>query len=242
MPDGGQQTNEVYVPMNVLAAAPEMSRVERSETLTEAAYGKLSMAIMEGVFLPGNKLTTRDIAFTLGVSPTPAREALLRLVADAVVEMPNARTMKIPHLMPARLEEITRIRICLEGMAAELAGPSLTKQDLGELEMLQLRINEAYDQRDYREILANNRSFHFLIYNKAQAPILLSMIRNCWLLIGPSLNLLYPQFMAGRTGIRNHQEAMEAIRNADAQRLRAAIQQDISDGSTVLRKAIASSL
>ncbi|MER8880739.1 GntR family transcriptional regulator [Mesorhizobium sp. M0684] len=226
---------------NALSTQPEMSRLERGETLTEAAYGKLSTAIMEGVFLPGDKLTTRDIASTLGVSPTPAREALLRLVGEAVLEMPNARMLMIPRLTLERLEEITRIRISLEGLAAELAAPALSKQDLGELEMTQLRINAAYDRRDYREILSNNRSFHFLIYNRAGAQVLISMIRNCWLLIGPSLNLLYPQFMTGRTGIRNHQEAMEAIRTGDAARLRSAIEQDIRDGSAVLRKLVASS-
>jgi DNA-binding GntR family transcriptional regulator len=215
--------------------------IHRAETLTESVYNRLCAAIMEGLFLPGAKISTREIAADLGVSPTPAREALLRLVGASVLEMPNARTVVVPTLTAVRYDEIVQIRVRLEGLAAEAALQNLAAADIEQLELFQLGISAGYGARDYRQILTNNRAFHFHIYTKSHMPVLISMIENCWLLMGPSLNLLYPSFLQGGSGPKNHQRALVAIRRRDAHALRAAMEQDILDGAVYLRPALAAS-
>ncbi len=214
--------------------------IHRSETLTEAVFKRLSSAIMEGVFVPGAKISTREIAADLGVSPTPAREALLRLVGVSVLEMPNARTIKIPKLTVGRHEEIVRIRLQLEGLAAEIAAPMLTLDDVSKLEIFQLGLSAGYAAKNTRQILSNNRAFHFHIYERCEMPLLISMIENCWLLMGPSLNLLYPHFIQGGVGPRNHQNILAAIRNQNGAALKAAVEQDILDGVKYLRPVLQS--
>ena len=50
--------------------------------LGEAAYDALKDRISRGVYRPGDKLTVRSVAETLGVSSTPARDAINRLTAE----------------------------------------------------------------------------------------------------------------------------------------------------------------
>ncbi|MCZ1003442.1 GntR family transcriptional regulator [Streptomyces mirabilis] len=49
-------------------------------SLADQAYRRLRDAIRGGALRPGEKITERDLAARLGVSPTPIREALRQLV------------------------------------------------------------------------------------------------------------------------------------------------------------------
>ena len=111
-------------------AVHRLDLIERSETLTAQVAEKLRAALIGGVFAPGDKITIRAVAKSLGVSLTPAREALSILAAEGALEFGANRTLMVPPLSVDRLAEITRIRIALEGLAAEraarLSGGSIT--------------------------------------------------------------------------------------------------------------------
>jgi DNA-binding GntR family transcriptional regulator len=97
----------------------EVVAIDRVDTLTDRAYAQLREALMGGAFSPGQKITIRTIAAALGVSPTPARDALGRLVAERALESGPNRTVFVPRLTVPRLREIYRLRFALEVMAAE---------------------------------------------------------------------------------------------------------------------------
>ncbi|MGY4921882.1 GntR family transcriptional regulator [Streptomyces sp. 900105755] len=54
------------------------------------SHRKLRDAIHDGVLRPGEKITERDLAARLGVSPTPVREALRQLSRLAPVRSRSA--------------------------------------------------------------------------------------------------------------------------------------------------------
>jgi len=83
---------------------------------------------------------------------------------------------------------------------------------------------------NYPAALKANKAFHFLIYEGARTPRLLSMIESLWVRIGPSLNDLYPEFATSRVGLSNHLEAIAGLEADDKARVQAAIEKDISDG------------
>ncbi|MCG8436155.1 MAG: GntR family transcriptional regulator, partial [Gammaproteobacteria bacterium] len=60
-------------------AMAKLVPVQRGKTLGEYVYGQLKGALMSGTFQPGQKLSARSVADAVGVSFTPAREALSRL-------------------------------------------------------------------------------------------------------------------------------------------------------------------
>ena len=54
-------------------------------TLTERAGASIEAAIVRGQLQPGTKLRIAEIAAEFGISPTPMREALSRLVSRGLV-------------------------------------------------------------------------------------------------------------------------------------------------------------
>jgi DNA-binding GntR family transcriptional regulator len=204
-----------------------LALIERSETLTEQVAAKLRTALTGGLFAPGEKITIRAVAKALGVSPTPAREALAALAAEGVLESTAGRSLIVPPLNQERLNELTRVRVSLECLAAEVALERMTAEEVRSVIAANERLKRATDAADFKAAILANRQFHFAIYEAARMPTLLRMIEALWLRTGAYVNLIYPAFGLARKGIENHDRAARAIEERDAGALRAAIEYDI---------------
>ena len=82
---------------------------------------------------PGERLTEEGVAEFLGVSRTPAREALGLLVNEGVVNRRKAGGYLIPVPSLAKVEEIYEVRRQLEPLAARLAATRVTRTELDAL-------------------------------------------------------------------------------------------------------------
>jgi DNA-binding GntR family transcriptional regulator len=217
---------------------PRQETLARPETLSEAAYEQVGVSLMDGAYVPGDRVATRGLATDLGVSATPAREAMLRLVSEGALELRNARTIVVPTLTAARLKEIYCIRYALEPMAAEGAAPNITDDDLKKLERAQERMRAAYDQQDYPSVFRENREFHFRIYGAAGMPLVSTFIKAAWLRIGPTFRLLYPTLAVPADAIRVHEAAIAAAGARDGAKLAATIREDLERGERLLSRII----
>ncbi|MDP9633857.1 UNVERIFIED_ORG: DNA-binding GntR family transcriptional regulator [Ensifer adhaerens] len=216
----------------------ELANIDRAaENLGDAAYRQMKERIIRGVYRPGHKLTVRAVAQDLDVSTTPARDAINRLASEAALVYAGPKTVVVPVLDAKALQEITLIRLALEGLAAQQAAEHVVPQDVEALRSLQKQINSALDSGRYADALWHNKEFHFAIFRLAKLPHLVSMIETLWLRIGPSLHDLYPEFAKERFGVHNHEVAMEALEERDGASVRAAMENDIRDGYRRLRRA-----
>jgi len=204
--------------------------LDRQTSLGELAYASLKEAIVRGEFSAGQKLTVRAVAQALGVSTTPARDAIMRLIGEGALVNAGPKTVIVPPLTKVALDEVTSIRLVLEGLAARMATESMPKESIEALKGLQLQINTALDAGNYSAVLKANKAFHFTIYDAARMPRLTAMIESLWVRIGPSLNDLYPEFATSRVGVSNHMEAIAGLETGDHARVQAAIEKDIRDG------------
>jgi DNA-binding GntR family transcriptional regulator len=213
-------------------AKPAMliSPIDRQGSLGERAYEAMKDRIIRGVFAPDTKLTVRSVAEALGVSTTPARDAINRLISEGALINAGPKTVVVPTLTLAALEETSVIRLALEGIAAEKATEKMTDAQIDGLERVQAIINQGLDEARYTDVLAANRDFHFSIYRAAGMPRLVAMIESMWLRVGPAFHALYPEFAQSRQGVANHQTAMRGLRDRDPAMVRAAIENDIRSG------------
>ena len=183
---------------------------------------------------------TRDESPRLGpVAATPAREAMLRLVGEGALEMLNARTVVVPQLTAASLQELYFVRYQLEPAVAAKAAALLTEEDIRKIERSQERMRDGYDARDYRIVFRENREFHFRIYAGAKIPIAMAFIRAAWLRMGPTFRLLYPPLSVPADAIRMHNAIIEAARKRDGDGLAEGIRQDLQRGQALLGRVIA---
>lgn len=91
--------------------------LEQAATLTEQAEASLEAAIVRGELGPGEKLRIAEIAERLGVSATPMREALSRLVSRGLVIAVGQRGFRVAPVSAEDLADITRTRVALESVA-----------------------------------------------------------------------------------------------------------------------------
>ena len=97
-------------------------------SLRSQVYDSLRDALTAGRFTPGQKLSFRFVAGTLGVSMTPVREAVRRLVAEGAFEMRPNRSVRVPLMTRDKILELRDIRLELEGLATEKAAARTTRE------------------------------------------------------------------------------------------------------------------
>ena len=133
----------------------------------EDVYVQLSAWIIEGTLQPGETLRDQDIAERLDVSRTPVREALRRLEDEGFVETALNRWTRVAPLDPVTAAELYPVIETLEVLALRLAFPHLDSQDYGELEGINLRLEEGLRAGDVRAAVLADSEFHAVWINRA---------------------------------------------------------------------------
>ena len=64
--------------------------------------------------LHSSPLTLRDLAKASGTSAMPVRDALMRLVAERAVVMPNARSFAMPLMSHDEFKQLCQFRILVD--------------------------------------------------------------------------------------------------------------------------------
>ena len=208
------------------------SRAPDDTSLRTQVYDSLRDALTAGRFAPGQKLSFRYIAGTLGVSLTPVREAVRRMVAEGAVEMHPNRSLRVPLMTRDKVLELRDIRLAVEGLAAEKAAALATRDEVAELRHIAGDLLAARSRGDSVVDRQKIREFHFSLYAIARQPTLLRVIEGLWLQTGPYLNLLYPDYIASPRGPERRFRIIKAVQAHDAPTARRELETDIGGALT----------
>jgi DNA-binding GntR family transcriptional regulator len=220
--------------------APDLSGLHAVEsgTLGQRVYGELRDFLMVGGVKPGEKITLRQLTSAFGTSLMPVREAVQRLAAEGALEVLPNRAIRVPIVTRSSVREILRVRLNLEGLAVEEAAARIQPQTIARLEEL----NEAFtremrNMEDSTRPFRMNKEFHFTIYGAAGMPVLLGIIENMWLRIGPFLH--FSLGVRGREATRkfapdSHKDMIRAMRNRDGALGRAALESDLAGAADLI--------
>jgi DNA-binding GntR family transcriptional regulator len=214
-----------------------MSKLEH-QTLNDRAYAALKKGLMSGQFKPGEILTIRQLAARYGISVTPVREALQRLVAERSLEMLHNRSIAVPILTLEKFVELRRVRCLLEGLAGEMAAPNFRPVDIARLERMIGEIDRDIAGNNVAGYVRRNEKLHFLIYERAGSPVTLRIIQDLWTQVGPFFNCLFEDSGYLREANDGHRRILAAIRGADAAAVREAIVWDIDEAAESLTRRL----
>jgi DNA-binding GntR family transcriptional regulator len=203
------------------------SRAPADTSLRSQVYDALRDGLTAGRFTPGQKLTFRAIAGSLGVSMTPVREAIRRLVAEGVFEMQPNRSVRVPLMTRDRVLELRDLRMVVEGLAAEKAAAVATRADIAGLRRIADELLAARRRGDFATDRAKIREFHFVLCAIARQPALQRVVEGLWLQTGPYLNLLYPDYVASPHGPERRLRLIKALQMHDAAMARHEMEADI---------------
>lgn len=204
-----------------------MTRIEH-QPLNDRAYQEILTGLTNGIFAPMQPLVIRTLAETYGISATPIREALQRLVAERLlVVLPN-RSIVVPQMTREKFAQLLPVRVALEGMATELAVPRLVPDDIARLRGILDRIAATARTFDARAYLQLNRDFHFRIYEKSGNEELLHVIRGLWLKVGPVFTGLFDSDHFRQHANDEHVHIVAALERGDAAAARNCMERDLT--------------
>jgi len=96
---------------------------------SDKVYESLRRDIVEWRLAPGTVLAEVEQSARLGVSRTPVREALARLVADGLAVQQRGRGAIVPEISDTHVEDLFVLRRALECESARLAARSAQRAD-----------------------------------------------------------------------------------------------------------------
>ncbi len=94
-----------------------LRRTESALSLTQQAYARIRGDILTCRLVPGERLNIALLAKQLAASPGAVREALSRLISEGLVETEPHRGFRVTPLSVADLNDLTTVRIEIEGLA-----------------------------------------------------------------------------------------------------------------------------
>ncbi len=192
----------------------------------------LRTAILSGELQPGERLTQEELAERFNVSPTPVREAIQQLVAEGVLNHSPYKGVRVAEVRIEDVHEVYSIRGVLEQLAVRLAVPNLRIADVKRLHVIQSEMQTQLTQEGRSAMLALNREFHMLIYERAEKPLLMQMIKTLWLKSPWDSMFVVPHRAA--MVLQEHQRVLDAIDCGDADRAGAAMFHHIESGLQAL--------
>lgn len=153
-----------------------LSHVVDAERLVDIVHGTLRRAIARHELKPGFHLSVPALAGHFGVSRSPVREAVQRLVSEGLaVEQPR-RGAYVNRYDLAELAPVYQVRMALDGLAANLAASLVTPALVGRLSAILEEDRQAIDDDDLERHIDADIKFHRVMFESAGNPVLAEML------------------------------------------------------------------
>jgi len=138
-------------------------RARRTENLSGQVYNQIKTLILGNEILPGQRLHHQELSERLGVSRTPVREALTRLVQEGYVSFLPNRGFTCKEIRLQEADELYQLREALEAFAVEKAIENLTDGAFAELAAKMNLYGKDVQKRFTRDRLVYDQDIHLEI-------------------------------------------------------------------------------
>jgi len=133
------------------------------ENLSARVYNQIKDLILCNEIMPGQKLHHQQLSERLGVSRTPIREALTRLVQEGYVSFLPNRGFTCKEIRMQEAEELYELREALEAFAVEKAIATLSEKALRQLRDRVTAYGRDVQNRFTRDRLVYDQDVHLQI-------------------------------------------------------------------------------
>jgi DNA-binding GntR family transcriptional regulator len=219
---------------------PSNFSIDKSRPVVPQVYDVISRAILSNALRPGQPLSEKDLAETLHVSRTPAREALIRLANAGLVDIFPRHGTFVSAVSVEEIFEAHTIREALELRIVQLAAQRATDQDKHELERNLAGQKAALAAGDLKKFHRLDEEFHALLSRIAG-------LTRAWRLINDvKLQLDRVRMIANEDGRQPHEAAADhaailaAVERNDQAKATKAMQKHLNGSLAAIKRIIRS--
>lgn len=143
-------------------------------------FTELRKSILNGEYLPKERLVENTLAEKYNVSRTLIREALKQLQVLGLVDIIPNKGAIVAEVDQKEIVEIYIVRATLEGLAARLAAVNIDESGLKKLGNSINNMEKAIDIWDIEEFSASNIDFHGTINSYSENSFLTNIIHELY--------------------------------------------------------------
>jgi GntR family transcriptional regulator, rspAB operon transcriptional repressor len=200
--------------------------------INEKVYQLIKQHIISFVYPPGHNLNINELKETLGVSPTPIKDALFKLAGEGLVVIYPRKGTYVKNVNDDDIREIIQIRIILETAVIAGLAKCITNEQIEILEGFYRQASAvpvAGDNADdYRAFMESDSQFHqslFLFWgNRRLTEIYLNL--NAHMQIA-SYRLMRNTKRKNPWTDQEHDEIMRALKERDSAKAEAAMRRHL---------------
>lgn len=137
------------------------------QTKQEIVYQFIRTRIFNYEYTSGTQLTEESLCEQLGVSRTPVREAIRRLISEGLLEITPGIGLSVPPIRLDDMIEIYEVREGLERLAVKLFMEKCRPESIDRLVTCLHHQETAFAKDDYVEFMQSDMQFHHVIYQGA---------------------------------------------------------------------------
>lgn len=202
--------------------------------LVDQAYQALKRSLIHCEYAPGQRLRMDELKQRYGLSSSPLREALNRLVQQGFVNAPENRGFRVAPITVEAIRDLTRVRLLVEtetlrdsithgddnwetGVVAAFYGLSMVEKRMPPGPLV---LDDNWSER--------HRAFHFSTYAGCSSPLLLDMAMALFDHAERFRRYSARHRKGSRPKNREHQEIFDAVIARDGERATELLQQHLT--------------
>ena len=203
--------------MTTTVAHPKLNAPDlgNSPSTSEIITLHLRDAIVAGHFAEDEPIRQDDIARQFNVSKIPVREALKRLEAEGLVMFQRNRGAMVTRISEAELAQMFEVRMLLEDKLLRLAIPNMTEETFARAERI---CQEFVGEDDVGRWAELNWELHACLYEPAQRPFMISLIRSVNDKLERYLRIQMSLSAGKHRADHEHRQILDACRAGDVER------------------------
>ena len=215
--------------------AERFSRTNLSDQIRSA----LEKEILSGQLAAGVRLEEQALMQRFDVSRTPAREALLQLVAAGLASSVPRQGMVVSGVSLPEFVAMLEVVMELEGLAARLAARRMPAAQRKRLQQAAKACAKSAANQQAADYIEANRVFHELIYDGSCNEVLASQLRALRARMRSTQAPLFDRPGRIRNSVAEHEIVLAAILHGDEDGADRAMTTHISSGGNVYVDSVA---
>jgi DNA-binding GntR family transcriptional regulator len=203
----------------------------------ERVYRAIKEAILGGELPANSRLVELALAHQFGVSRTPVREALKRLIAEHLAILDPVRGMMVRGIDAQEIDDAYSLREVLDGLAARLAAQRISPEDLARLRALMELMSEAVEGGREDALVELNLRFHELLVDASGNERLRQLSRSLSDLVRLYSSTAFRSQDRDREVLSEHEAIVGALEQRDPDAAEQAARHHMVEARTFLARA-----
>lgn len=181
------------------------------------AYTNLRNWILAGELKPGQRIEQDALSADLGISRVPLRQALVRMLAEGLVEQQPHQRWVVAEMSLADARDVYTGRAALELVLTKTAATRIADGDLADLERILEAQREALEGNDLELARKHDRAFHDRIYQVSGMNRTWQAQQHLRTMSDRYVAMFLSNIHRARSSFQEHDQILTALRNGHAE-------------------------